>query len=127
MLRKAENGRVGGDPAQGRRGQGGRFRGAGDGAVPAWTFLSHHAHVLCCLARQPGIRLREVAEQLEITERSVFRILADLERAGIVQRRRVGRRNAYRLRLNQRLPHPLEARCTVRDLVVLLAEKGQAR
>ena len=36
---------------------------------PAWTFLTNHAHVLLCLARDPALRLRDLATQVGITDR----------------------------------------------------------
>lgn len=60
-----------------------------------WTFLTNHAQVLLCLAEQPDIRLRDVAERVGITERATQRILADLVETGYVTTTRVGRRNTY--------------------------------
>lgn len=60
-----------------------------------WTFLTNHAQVLLCLAGAPDIRLRDVAEQVGITERATQRILAELIQAGYVKTERVGRRNRY--------------------------------
>ena len=60
-----------------------------------WTFLTNHAQVLLCLAEEPDIRLRDVAERVGITERATQRILAELVEAGYVQTERVGRRNRY--------------------------------
>ena len=85
-----------------------------------WTFLSNHAHVLICLARDPDVRLRDVASLIGITERAVQKILADLEAEGLVQRHREGRRNSYDLSLNQPLRHPLEKHRQVDDLVGLI-------
>ena len=45
-------------------------------AEPRWTFLTNHAHVLLCLSLEPEIRMRDVAEQVGITERAVQRIVA---------------------------------------------------
>ncbi len=39
-----------------------------------WTFLTNHAHVLRCVARDPGVRLRDVAQSVGITERAAPRI-----------------------------------------------------
>ena len=61
-------------------------------AGPNWTFLTNHARVLFSLAAQPDLRLREVAEEIGITERAVQRIVTDLEAAGILTRSREGRR-----------------------------------
>jgi DNA-binding MarR family transcriptional regulator len=60
-----------------------------------WTFLTNHAQVLLCLAQNPDIRLRDVAEQVGITERATQRILAELVDAGYVHTERIGRRNRY--------------------------------
>jgi DNA-binding MarR family transcriptional regulator len=60
-----------------------------------WTFLTNHAQVLLCLAEDPDIRLRDVADRVGITERACQRILAELVDAGYVQTTRVGRRNRY--------------------------------
>ena len=60
-----------------------------------WTFLTNHAQVLLCLADNPDIRLREVAERVGITERATQRILAELIEGGYVETERVGRRNRY--------------------------------
>jgi DNA-binding transcriptional ArsR family regulator len=88
--------------------------------VPAeggWTFLTNHAHVLVCLSRDPTARLRDVADMVGITERSVQGIVADLEAAGVLEREREGRRNRYKLRLDRPLRHPLEAHHTIGQLV----------
>ena len=61
----------------------------------SWTFLTNHAQVLLCVAEQPDIRLREVADRVGITERAAQRILAELIESGYVTAERVGRRNTY--------------------------------
>lgn len=86
-------------------------------ASVTWTFLTNHTHVLVCLASDPDIRLRDVAQRIGITERAVQKIVADLERAGVLERHRDGRRNRYTIRLETRLRHPLEAHCQVGDLI----------
>jgi len=84
-----------------------------------WTFFSNHAHVLLCLTGNPESRLRDVAEEIGITERAVLNIIADLESEGIVQRSREGRRNSYQFDLDKPLRHPIERHRTVRNLVDL--------
>jgi len=90
---------------------------AAPGAGVTWTFLTNHSHVLVCLARNPDMRLREVAELVGVTERAVQRITADLEAGGVINRRREGRRNTYELHVDQPLRHALESHRTVRDLL----------
>jgi DNA-binding MarR family transcriptional regulator len=84
---------------------------------PGWTFLSNHAHVLLCIAREPEVRLREVAHRVGITERAVQRIVADLEEGGYLSRSREGRRNRYEVHLDRPLRHAVESH---RDVEVLL-------
>ena len=87
-----------------------------------WTFLSNHAHVLICLARDPSVRIREVAALIGITERAVMNILGDLEQEGLVRRHREGRRNTYELSLDQPLRHRVEAHRNIGELVDLILE-----
>nr|WP_190201103.1 helix-turn-helix domain-containing protein [Streptomyces djakartensis] len=82
-----------------------------------WTFLTSHARVLIALARDPEIRLREVADAINITERAVQLIVADLEAAGYLTRTRVGRRNRYTIDPGVALRHPAEADHPVGDLL----------
>lgn len=85
-----------------------------------WTFLSNYAHVLLCLKRNPFSRLRDVAVQVQITERAVQRIVSELEQANFITRIREGRRNCYELNLDRPLRHPLESHRSVGDLLAVL-------
>ena len=82
-----------------------------------WTFLTNHAHVLIHLHSHPDARVRDLAQSVGITERSVMSILADLEEAGIITVYKSGRRNSYEIDRRARLRHPLEAHKTVGDLL----------
>ncbi|MGL4550991.1 MAG: helix-turn-helix transcriptional regulator [Gemmataceae bacterium] len=85
-----------------------------------WTFLSNHAHVLLVIARDPEVRLRDVADRVGITERAVQRIVADLVEGGFLTRERAGRRNRYQLHPTLPLRHPIESHRTVGDLMGLI-------
>ena len=89
-----------------------------------WTFLSNHAHVLLCIAREPEILLRKVADRVGITERAVQRIVADLEQGGYLSRVREGRRNRYEVHADRPLRHPVEAHRDVRVLLDLILGSG---
>jgi DNA-binding IclR family transcriptional regulator len=91
-----------------------------------WTFLSNHAHVLLSLAHDPSQRLRDVAAAVGITERAVQKIVADLEEGGILTRQREGRRNRYALHPDVHLRHPIEAHCSVGDLMRMVLEHPPA-
>ncbi|HZT13198.1 MAG TPA: winged helix-turn-helix domain-containing protein [Candidatus Baltobacteraceae bacterium] len=84
-----------------------------------WTFLSNHAHVLVALAKDPALRIRDLAVQVGITERAVAQILSDLESAHVIAKRRVGRRNVYEIDAQAPLRHPVESHRTVGDIVRL--------
>jgi DNA-binding MarR family transcriptional regulator len=84
-----------------------------------WTFLSNHSHVIICLARDPEVRMRDVAISVGITERAVIRIVTDLEDAGYVRRERIGRRNRYTILVDKHLRHPLEAHHSIRAILAL--------
>ncbi|MET7378320.1 MarR family transcriptional regulator [Streptomyces sp. NPDC005526] len=82
-----------------------------------WTFLTNHARVLLHVARDPDVRLRDIANAIGITERAVQLIVADLEAAGYLTRARVGRRNRYTVDPTVALRHPAEADHPVGDLL----------
>jgi predicted transcriptional regulator len=85
-----------------------------------WTFLTNHSHVLLCLARDPEMRLRDVAEKVGITERAAQRIVADLQSEHYITTERVGRRNKYVIHKDAPLRHPIEERNAVGTLLSLL-------
>ena len=96
---------------------------AQDTAEARWTFLTNHGHVLLCLAQSPALRLRDVAALVGVTERAVQRIVADLEDAGYLTRRRAGRQNEYDINRDLPLRHPVEANKSVRALISLASQR----
>ncbi|MSO41972.1 MAG: MarR family transcriptional regulator [Solirubrobacterales bacterium] len=90
------------------------------GPAPRWDFLTNHAHVLVCVARDPGIRMRDIAAAVGITERAAHRIVSELVGEGYVLRERQGRRNRYEVRAELPLRHPLAQEREVGDLLTLL-------
>ncbi len=93
----------------------------------SWTFLTNHAHVLMCIARDPETRLRDVATDVGITERAAQRIVGELEDAGYLVRRREGRRNVYELRADRPLRHPLDHEHDVGELLKVLGKPRGSR
>ena len=92
-----------------------------------WTFFSNYAHVLVCLAETPEATLREVAEQVGITERSAQRLISHLDDAGILRREKHGRRNSYVIDTDAHLRHPLEEHCTVGELLETILSPARVR
>jgi DNA-binding MarR family transcriptional regulator len=93
---------------------------SGTTAAAGWDFLTNHAHVLMCVARDPGIRLRDIADAVGITERATHRILSELVADGYVLRERHGRRNRYQLVRERPLRHPLVQEREVGELLEFL-------
>jgi predicted transcriptional regulator len=95
--------------------------------VTGWTFLTNHAHVLLCVAQDPGMRLRDVADHVGITERAAQRIVAELVEAGYLTRQREGRRNRYAVHPELPLRHPLERGHDIGEILAVLTGPGQGR
>jgi len=85
-----------------------------------WTLFSNHGHVLVCLARDNEARLRDVANDVGITERAVQKIVRELQQAGFIAITKHGRCNRYDIQTRQHLRHPLESDCSVGRLLQLL-------
>jgi DNA-binding MarR family transcriptional regulator len=93
----------------------------GSQAATRWDFLTNHAHVLVCVAHDSGIRLRDIAAAVGITERATHRILSELVEEGYVLRERNGRRNRYQVKRELPLRHPLVQEREVGELLKVLS------
>jgi hypothetical protein len=87
----------------------------------SWTFLSNHGRVLLFLARDPEMRLRDIAARTAITERCAYGIVTDLSEAGYVVKQKDGRRNRYQIQAHLPLPEPTNRERTVGEVLALLA------
>lgn len=83
--------------------------------------LTAHGRTLVAIAQDPDARMRDLAEVIGVTERTVQGIVADLEAAGYVTHTRVGRRNRYTVDLNRPFRHPAQDGHLVGPLLNLLA------
>src|ERR1700743_634608 len=90
--------------------------------APDWTFLTNHAQVLVSIARDPGIRLRDIGERVGITERAAHRIVVELADAGYITRERNGRRNRYTINAHSPLPDPVARERSVGELLAILTD-----
>lgn len=90
-----------------------------------WTFLTNHARVLAAIAREPAIRVRDIAAQCMLTERAVQKIISDLESDGYLTHTRVGRTNIYEIPTGTFLRHPADAGPTVSALLSLFVLDSQ--
>ena len=88
--------------------------------MASWTFLTYHARVILLVAHDPGVRLRDIAASLNITERRAFGIITDLAEAGYVVKEKNGRRNRYHIQAHLPLPEPDGRERTVGEVLALL-------
>ena len=91
-----------------------------------WSFLTNHGRAILYIASQPDARLRDVAEVLEVTERTAFGIVADLTEAGYVVKEREGRRNRYQIQDHLPIPDDRYRERTVGELLDLLVDTPPA-
>src|ERR1700730_13254769 len=94
--------------------------------MPEWGFLTNHARALVCIAHDPGIRLRDIANRLGITERSAYAIVTDLTTAGYVVKEREGRRNRYQIQPHLPLREAVVRERTISEVLDLLVAPGIA-
>ena len=87
-----------------------------------WSFLTNHARVLLCIARDPGARLRDIAANLGITERHAYGIVTDLTTAGYVLKEKDGRRNHYQVEAHLPLPEAHLQGRTIAEVLDLLVD-----
>jgi DNA-binding IclR family transcriptional regulator len=87
-----------------------------------WSFLTNHARVLICIVRDPGMRLRDIAAALDITERSAYAIVTELAEAGYVVKEKDGRRNRYEIQRHLPLRGSLGAERTIGDMLDVVVE-----
>ena len=90
-------------------------------STAGWAFLTNYGQVLVCIARDPGIRLRDIGDRVGITERAAHRIVAGLTAAGYITRERKGRRNLYTINNRSPLPDPIAREQNIGELLDVLA------
>src|SRR4051794_28935563 len=92
-----------------------------------WALLTNHGRALVCLAQDPDLRLRELADCIDVTERAAQRIVTELWEGGLITKERHGRRNRYAVVEDRVIDEPgLPAR-TVGDLTALAFASANGR
>ncbi len=92
-----------------------------------WSFLTNHAQVLVCIAHDPGVRLRDIATTLGITERTAYGIVMDLTAAGYVVKDKTGRRNRYQIQAHLPLREAVSRERTIGEVLELLVDTNTRR
>jgi len=94
---------------------------ANSGEAGEFTFLTNHAFVLIHITRNPQTTLREAARKTKLTERTVYKIVRDLESTGYIVKHRDGRRNSCSVNEDVVLGHRLFGSLTVAQLADALS------
>lgn len=92
-----------------------------------WGFLTNHGRVLLCIAHDPGVRLRDIAADLGVTERTAYGIVTDLSDAGYVLKTKDGRRNRYEVQGHLPLGDAVSRERTIGEVLDLLVEPVSRR
>ena len=95
--------------------------------MEGWSFLTNHARVLLCIAHDPGVRLRDIAASVGITERSAYGMVTDLAAAGYAVKQKDGRRNRYQIQAHMPLPEPTSQQLAIGEVLALLAGASAGR
>ena len=95
--------------------------------MEGWSFLTNHGRVLLCIAHDPGVRLRDIAARVGITERSAFGIVRNLTAAGYAVKQKDGRRNRYQIQAHLPLPEPTSQQLAIGEVLALLADTSVGR
>src|ERR1700722_12329800 len=93
-------------------------------SVPDFRFLTNHGNTLLLIARDPTIRIREIAALLEIPERAAQRIVSDLTKTGYIDSERHGRRNVYNVKSDRPFNLPFQRDIDINALLGMLSHLG---
>ena len=87
-----------------------------------WSFLTNHARALLSIAHDPDLRLRDIANALDVTERTAYSIVADLTEGGYVEKQKDGRRNVYHIQSHMPVRDSVGRRRDIGELLGLFLD-----
>jgi len=93
--------------------------------MPDWTFLTKHAVVLSLIANNPRITALELAGELDLTERAVRKLIAELYENRYIEKKKEGRRVRYRITPDKSLRQETHSDVAVGDLLNTLGWNGK--
>jgi DNA-binding transcriptional ArsR family regulator len=89
-----------------------------------WYHVSSHGAVLFYVAADPDCTIDEITGAMSLTRRTVYGIIGDLRRAGMLRVRKEGRRHHYTVNPDAPLRHPVLKGHTVSAVVGGIAERA---
>ncbi len=91
----------------------------------SWHHVSSHGTVLFYIATDPDCTIRDLSESLFLTRRTVWGIIGDLRRAGMLHVRKNGRRHHYSVNLDAPFRHPVIDGITLRQVLGRLTRQAR--
>jgi len=82
-----------------------------------WTFITSHGIVLAFIARHKQVSAADIADAVSLTERSVRRVIADLEEEGYIQKEKAGWYNRYNINTGLPLRRRVSRYITIGELL----------
>jgi predicted transcriptional regulator len=96
-----------------------------------WYLVSSHGAVLFYVAVHPDCTIRQIADDMSLTQRTVWGLIGDLRRADMLMIRREGRRHHYTVNLDATFKHPtlsgISLRTVLSELVKRFARPSEER
>jgi predicted transcriptional regulator len=89
-----------------------------------WYLLSSHGTVFFYVATHPDCTIKEMTEALFLTRRTIWGLVGDLRKAGMVDVRKSGRRHHYSANPDSQVHHPVFGGRTVREVIEELVQQG---
>jgi DNA-binding transcriptional ArsR family regulator len=89
-----------------------------------WYLVSSHGAVLFYIAVHPGCTIRQIADDMALTQRTVWGLIGDLRRAGMLDVRRDGRRHHYTVNLDAPFRHPIIKDLTLKTVLGEIVERS---
>lgn len=83
-----------------------------------WSLITNHGLTLASISRNPKKTIREIGDEVGITERTAYGIVVDLEKAGYIKKGKIGTRNTYSINTNMPVVSRLSDAC-VGDLLTI--------
>ena len=87
-----------------------------------WSFITNHGAVLAIIAQHQAIKAAEIAKKLEITERSVRRVIADLSAEGYITKKYQSGVNHYQINTERPLRRKIQQSIKIKELLKALGQ-----
>ena len=89
-----------------------------------WYLVSSHGTILFYVAVNPDCTIKEIAEAMSLTRRTVWGVIGDLRRADMLHIQKNGRRHHYTVNLDGPFKHPVLTGFSLRVILGDLVEQA---